>query len=147
MNHLLILAITLGDPCGCGSEITAKACADPQIYEICRPPIERWCVEKYCEDFYGDGGTLGHMIHCSNIVWPHMEAVSDSFAEGFLTDQCASPAILRASRKIIRPATVKRSQNIKKTANSIFPHAQKYLPRTVCMLKICTRTAVKLSRL
>ena len=47
--------------------------------------IERWCVEKYCDGFYGDGGTLGHMIHCSNIVWHHMDAVSDSFAEGFLT--------------------------------------------------------------
>lgn len=36
---LPILAITLGDPCGSGPEITVKACNDKKIYEICRPLI------------------------------------------------------------------------------------------------------------
>ena len=39
MQTLPILAITLGDPCGAGPEITAKACADRKIYEICKPLI------------------------------------------------------------------------------------------------------------
>ncbi|CEP67372.1 4-hydroxythreonine-4-phosphate dehydrogenase PdxA [Moorella glycerini] len=32
-----VIAITVGDPCGIGPEITAKALALPEIYEICRP--------------------------------------------------------------------------------------------------------------
>ncbi len=34
-----ILGITMGDPAGIGPEITVKALADPQIYEICRPLV------------------------------------------------------------------------------------------------------------
>ena len=39
MNALPILAITLGDPCGSGPEIAAKALADSKLYEICCPLI------------------------------------------------------------------------------------------------------------
>lgn len=39
MNRLPILAITLGDPCGSGPEITVKACANRHIYDICKPLI------------------------------------------------------------------------------------------------------------
>ena len=31
------VAITMGDPAGIGSEVTAKALADPRAYERCRP--------------------------------------------------------------------------------------------------------------
>ncbi|MEG0758553.1 MAG: 4-hydroxythreonine-4-phosphate dehydrogenase PdxA, partial [Raoultibacter sp.] len=34
-----IVGITLGDPCGIGPEITAKALVDAHIYEICRPIV------------------------------------------------------------------------------------------------------------
>ncbi|MBR2432567.1 MAG: 4-hydroxythreonine-4-phosphate dehydrogenase PdxA [Clostridia bacterium] len=39
MSNLPILAITLGDPCGSGPEITAKALSHKSIYEICRPLV------------------------------------------------------------------------------------------------------------
>jgi 4-hydroxythreonine-4-phosphate dehydrogenase len=32
-----LIAITVGDPCGIGPEITAKALAIPEIYDLCRP--------------------------------------------------------------------------------------------------------------
>ena len=35
--NLPILAITLGDPCGSGPEITAKALSNEYVYEICKP--------------------------------------------------------------------------------------------------------------
>lgn len=34
-----IIAISVGDPCGVGPEITAKALSDPQIYQECRPLV------------------------------------------------------------------------------------------------------------
>lgn len=39
MNIRPILAITLGDPCGIGPEITTKALARPGLYERCRPLV------------------------------------------------------------------------------------------------------------
>ena len=36
-NSKTILAITAGDPAGCGPEIAVKALSHPQIYEICKP--------------------------------------------------------------------------------------------------------------
>ena len=54
MKTLPILAITLGDPCGAGPEITAKALSDPQIYEICRPlVVGDACVMRQAIDFVG----------------------------------------------------------------------------------------------
>ncbi len=52
------------------------------------PPalIERWCVEKYCDGFYGDEGTrVGKMIQCSNLFWDYAVGVNDTYVEGFLT--------------------------------------------------------------
>ncbi len=34
-----ILALTMGDPAGIGSEITVKTLAEPEMYEICRPLV------------------------------------------------------------------------------------------------------------
>lgn len=34
-----ILGVTMGDPCGIGPEITAKALSDPEIYKRCRPLV------------------------------------------------------------------------------------------------------------
>ena len=39
MKTLPILAITLGDPCGSGPEITVKALSNKYIYDICRPLV------------------------------------------------------------------------------------------------------------
>jgi 4-hydroxythreonine-4-phosphate dehydrogenase len=39
MNTKPILGITMGDPSGCGPEITIKALAQERIYEICRPVV------------------------------------------------------------------------------------------------------------
>lgn len=41
-----ILAITMGDPAGCGPEIIVKALADKKIYSLCRPLV------------FGDAGRL-----------------------------------------------------------------------------------------
>ncbi|WP_188397756.1 4-hydroxythreonine-4-phosphate dehydrogenase PdxA [Sporomusa sp. GT1] len=38
-EQLPILAITMGDPAGCGPEIIVKALADQRIYQICRPLV------------------------------------------------------------------------------------------------------------
>jgi 4-phospho-D-threonate 3-dehydrogenase / 4-phospho-D-erythronate 3-dehydrogenase len=38
-ESLPILAITMGDPAGIGSEITVKTLADQEIYDICRPLV------------------------------------------------------------------------------------------------------------
>lgn len=34
-----ILALTMGDPAGVGPEVIAKAWADPQVHELCRPVV------------------------------------------------------------------------------------------------------------
>jgi 4-hydroxythreonine-4-phosphate dehydrogenase len=39
MNERPIVAITLGDPCGIGPEITAKALAHPDVSETCHPLV------------------------------------------------------------------------------------------------------------
>ncbi len=39
MQKLPILGITMGDPCGIGPEITAKALSRKHVYEICRPLV------------------------------------------------------------------------------------------------------------
>lgn len=39
MQHLPILAITMGDPAGIGPEIIIRALRDPQVYEKCRPLV------------------------------------------------------------------------------------------------------------
>ena len=33
------IAITMGDPCGIGPEVVAKAMADSRVYETCRPLV------------------------------------------------------------------------------------------------------------
>lgn len=59
MPMLPILAITLGDPCGSGPEITAKAMADKKIYDICRPLIVGdACVLSQAIAFIGLESTL-----------------------------------------------------------------------------------------
>lgn len=39
MSKKPILGITMGDPAGCGPEITVKALMDPHTYEICNPIV------------------------------------------------------------------------------------------------------------
>jgi 4-hydroxythreonine-4-phosphate dehydrogenase len=39
MDNRPIIGITMGDPAGCGPEITVKALADKAIYERCRPLV------------------------------------------------------------------------------------------------------------
>lgn len=39
MQKLPILGITMGDPCGIGPEITAKALSQQHVYKICRPLV------------------------------------------------------------------------------------------------------------
>ena len=34
-----LIAITMGDPCGDGPEVIARALAQPEIGEICRPLV------------------------------------------------------------------------------------------------------------
>lgn len=34
-----ILGITMGDPAGCGPEITVKALRNKEIYDMCRPLV------------------------------------------------------------------------------------------------------------
>jgi 4-hydroxythreonine-4-phosphate dehydrogenase len=37
--HKPAIAITMGDPCGIGPEVVAKALADPRVYASCRPLV------------------------------------------------------------------------------------------------------------
>ena len=37
------IAITMGDPCGIGPEVVAKALADPRVYDSCRPLVVGSC--------------------------------------------------------------------------------------------------------
>ena len=39
MKQKPILGITMGDPAGCGPEITIKALSDPAVYDRCRPLV------------------------------------------------------------------------------------------------------------
>ncbi|MBR7098462.1 MAG: alpha-galactosidase, partial [Clostridia bacterium] len=47
--------------------------------------IQRWNVQKYCEDFpvYPDKKT-GRMIHCNDATWDFLIGVQDSFSEAFM---------------------------------------------------------------
>ncbi len=47
--------------------------------------IQRWNVQKYCEDFpmYPDKKT-GRMLHCNNATWDFLIGVQDSFSEAFM---------------------------------------------------------------
>ena len=38
-DHKPAIAITMGDPCGIGPEVVAKALADPRVYSTCRPVV------------------------------------------------------------------------------------------------------------
>ncbi len=42
------IAITMGDPCGIGPEVVAKALSDPEIYSSCRPMVigSRYAMEQ-----------------------------------------------------------------------------------------------------
>ena len=46
-----VVAVTMGDPCGIGPEVIAKALASPDVYENCRPLIigNGWCMERALE--------------------------------------------------------------------------------------------------
>ncbi len=46
-----VVAVTMGDPCGIGPEVIAKALADPNVYENCRPLVigNGWCMERALE--------------------------------------------------------------------------------------------------
>lgn len=39
MSNRPLIGITMGDPAGCGPEITVRALADPSLYERCRPMV------------------------------------------------------------------------------------------------------------
>ena len=39
MNYKPIIGITMGDPASIGPEITVKALAKPEVYDICRPLV------------------------------------------------------------------------------------------------------------
>ena len=46
-----VVAVTMGDPCGIGPEVVAKALSSPEVYETCRPLIigNGWCMERALE--------------------------------------------------------------------------------------------------
>ena len=47
--------------------------------------IERWNVQKYCEDFPAyHQKNRGRMIHCNNATWSFLIGVEDSFSEAFM---------------------------------------------------------------
>ena len=47
-NHKPLIAITMGDPCGIGPEVIAKALASDQVYPTCRPVVvgSAWAMEQ-----------------------------------------------------------------------------------------------------
>jgi len=66
MTELPIVAITLGDPCGIGPEVVAKALATPAVREVCHPLV------------IGNTGVLDKALALANV--------------GFRTRLVASPA-------------------------------------------------------
>ena len=47
--------------------------------------IERWNVQKYCEDFPAyPQKNRGRMIHCNDATWSFLIGVEDSFSEAFM---------------------------------------------------------------
>ena len=46
-----VVAITMGDPCGIGPEVIAKALASQEVYASCRPLVvgNSWCMERAVE--------------------------------------------------------------------------------------------------
>ena len=47
--------------------------------------MERWNVQKYCEDFpLYPNQRVGRMIHCNNGTWDFLIGIDDSFSEAFL---------------------------------------------------------------
>ncbi len=56
-----VVAVTMGDPCGIGPEVIAKALSSPDVYETCRPLIigNGWCMERALE-LVGSGLKLHH---------------------------------------------------------------------------------------
>ena len=51
MSSKPLIFVTIGDPCGIGPEVVAKALAQPKVYRLCRPvvigsgPIMKQAVE------------------------------------------------------------------------------------------------------
>jgi 4-hydroxythreonine-4-phosphate dehydrogenase len=48
MSEMPLIAITMGDPCGCGPEIIVKALQAPDIFTVCRPFVigDRLALER-----------------------------------------------------------------------------------------------------
>ena len=47
--------------------------------------IQRWNVQKYCDDFLVyPGKRMGRMVHCNNGTWDFLIGINDSFSEAFM---------------------------------------------------------------
>jgi alpha-galactosidase len=47
--------------------------------------IERWNVQKYCENFpVYNGESVGRMIHCNDATWNSLIGIDDSFSTAFM---------------------------------------------------------------
>ena len=46
-----VVAVTMGDPCGIGPEVIAKAVSSPEVHETCRPLVigDGWSMERALE--------------------------------------------------------------------------------------------------
>lgn len=48
--------------------------------------IERWNVQKYCENFPAyNSDKKGRMIHCNDATWSFLIGINDSFSEAFMS--------------------------------------------------------------
>jgi 4-hydroxythreonine-4-phosphate dehydrogenase len=68
-----LLAITMGDPAGVGPEVTVKALAGGDLYDVCRPLV------------IGDAGVLRAAAEVCGVatpIRPHADAAAATFAPG-----------------------------------------------------------------
>jgi len=64
LKKKLIIAITMGDPAGIGPEITVKALANPEIYNVCNPlVIGSLNVMKEAAEIIGMAEIQMHPVH------------------------------------------------------------------------------------
>lgn len=72
MDNRKIIGITMGDPCGCGPEITVKALQREDIYQSCKPLV------------IADASVMEKAVAVSKTPWLNVHRVSDP-TEGYYT--------------------------------------------------------------
>ena len=106
-NHKPIIAITMGDPCGIGPEVIAKALASDQVYPTCRPVVvgNLWAMEQAAKlvgasltvHEVGSTGEAGNVPGTVDVIDPHNLNPED-ITVGKLSPTCGKACMEWVSR-------------------------------------------------